>query len=115
VLIIRTEQMEALRGALFERANARLAEYARERFPSVCAQSSDADLQALAARMRQRAASLALAREDQVATFVDLAIMYGEDFADQAWAAAILKQSDLPPATRLVTLVRRLRANGIDL
>jgi hypothetical protein len=115
VLTIRSEQLHALVAAQIDRANQELAVYARDRFPQLCDGVWDEALPRLAGRIRNQGKQFGLTREDQFAIFLDLAIMYGEDFPKQDWAAQILQRPNVPPTASLELLVRRVRASGVPI
>jgi hypothetical protein len=115
VLIIRTEQMAALAADARRRANADLAEYARRRFPTLFAEVPDDALLRLSEDARSSAYALGVKREDLVATWLDLIVMYGRDFAQSEWAAPIINDRCVDPETRLLSLTALVESTGVKL
>ena len=111
MLTIGARQMDALLASQIERADGRLVAYARGRFPDFCADLADDVLRNLASRIRIEARHYGLAREEEVATFLDLALMYGEDFPWRDWARHYLDRTEDTPSARLAALAR---AAGLD-
>ena len=112
---IRQEQASALTNPLLVKADLQLVDYARKRFPTVFKSSSDEELRALVAKVRTQAKGYAIEREDNVATFLDFTVMYGEDFHKAHWAAEILGSSVLHGPDKMAVLRHRVRLSGVRL
>lgn len=115
MMIIRSEQMQVLAGHCRHSANQRLVDYLRQRFPQAAADRAEADLLRFVDAVRQAAEARGLEREDQIATWLDLAVMYGLDFAEAAWAAPILNDPELAADGKLAALLRSVHRSGVSL
>jgi hypothetical protein len=113
MLNIRLEQFQALTTAVGDRANRELAHYARSRFPAKLAEIVDSELLAIVVRVRQVAQSYAIDREDNIATFLDLTMMYGEDFHKDRWAAEVLTSDALHGPDKMVLLRHKVRLTNV--
>jgi hypothetical protein len=115
MLRIRPEQVNALTAAMRDQANVRLAEYARKRFPTVFQKTSDKELRAFVEKVRAQAKKYGITREDNVATILDFAVMYGEGFDEASWASEILASQVLHGPDKVAILRQRVRSSGADL
>src|SRR5271165_393014 len=106
---IRREQISELSSPMLRKADIQLADYARKRFPTVFKSSSDEELRALVAKLRTQAKEFGIQREDNIATFLDFTVMYGEDFHKAHWAADILGSSVLHGPDKMAVLSHRVR------
>lgn len=79
-------QINVLHAAAAGRANDRLARYARERFKEYFANMPEAVLLDLVATVRERGNKHRITTERDVATAMDLTVMYGQDFYEAEWA-----------------------------
>lgn len=111
---IRREQMIALGAWAEERANARLAEYLRARFPLSYASAKEHDLLELVRVQRENAREYGIEREENVAAFLDFVTMYGDGFSETLWAADILRSS-LHGPDKIALLRDRIEETGIRL
>lgn len=64
---------------------------------------------------REAARHAAVAREEDVATYLDLVVMYGPDFPRQPWAAEVMTANSLSGAQRMSLLGQILSAHGVAL
>ena len=95
-------------------ANSRLVQWLKRRYPAQCSQLGDAELLAFVVAQRAQAASYEVKREDNVATFLDLAVMYGPGFPQQLWAADALA-SKLHGPDKMAILRARIENNDVML
>jgi hypothetical protein len=114
-VIIRTEQMSEMSAQARRRANVELASYARRRFPTRFADNRDDTLLQFSGEVRIRAAAFGIEREDHVATWLDLTVMYGADFSQAAWAAPIVNDKGLGPDEKIAALTSRVEETGVNL
>ena len=105
-MLIRSDQTAALHAALLDRANLVLVGHLRRRFPTHLRHSDD-ELISLVAQARSVAANYGVSREDNVVTFVELSVMYGQDFHERDWARDILS-SRLLHGPDKIALLRHL-------
>jgi hypothetical protein len=112
---VRNQQVETLTVSLREQSNARLAVYAKERFPRKFAHSPGEDLSALARRVRKTANLYGIERENDVATFLDLTVMYGDDFHHAPWATSVLSNEAMHGPDKMAMLRYQVRLTGVDL
>ncbi len=115
MLKIRKEQMGAFSAALTREANRRLAAYARQRFPRGFKQADDAALYEFAGKVRITAKQYGIDKENDVATFLDFTVMYGEEFPTSSWAADVLQNDALLGPSKITILRQRVRATGVNL
>ena len=115
MLRIRKEQIEVFSVLLRQEANRRLASYVTERFPSEFKQTDTAILYELADKVRTAATHYGIDHENDIATFLDLSVMYGDEFHQAPWAADILRDNALAGASKMAVLRQRVRASGFKL
>jgi len=97
------------------RANDLLAEYARRRFPSLLENTAPETLLKIVQEVRTRAGTNGFEREDQIATYLDLTLMYGSDFAESDWAKPILANASFVTDDKISALMGQVEANGVKL
>jgi hypothetical protein len=112
---ITQEQLDALAVSLCERANVTLTNYARNRFRLEFNEVSDVELTRLAERVRKTATTYDLERENDIATFLDFSVMYGEDFHRDDWAREILRDNTLHGPDRMQLLRHKVRLENVDI
>jgi hypothetical protein len=111
---IRQDQLEAFDRSYLLRVKRRLAAYARKRFPQCFSQTDDSALLQLIDRVWTTAQRYRIDKENDVATFLDLSIMYGEQFHQSPWARPILETDwHGPDRMRALTLV--VQSTGVRL
>lgn len=114
VLRIRKEQMTALEVSVIREANVRLAQYARTRFPEQFRDKPQEDLIDLAAAVRDRARPYGITTENDLATALDLTVMYGPDFYNSEWAHDVFTVTDWDGAHKLEVVRARVRSQVPD-
>ena len=112
---IRHEQMEALVTARKVAADCRIISYARQRFPSNFLHIDDAELRGLVDRVRVSARSYGITGEHNVAIFLDLTVMYGEDFHQALWASRVLQDENLDSDSKVNSLRRLVFMTGVKI
>lgn len=112
---IRQHQLSALNSPKLYQANLEMANYVRLRFPSVFQKSSHEETSSLITEARTRARRYNIVREDNIATFLDLTVMYGNGFDKEKWAADILNSPALHGPDKMAILRHRVRVSGTKL
>jgi hypothetical protein len=69
----------------------------------------------LVEQIRRRAQQYGITKENDVATFLDLTIMYGPDFPRASWASDILREEKILGPYKMALLRQRVRKSGVDL
>ena len=115
MLRIRKKQMGEFSTAMLRRADLRLAVYARKRFPAIFRKTTDTELGRFVENVRAEAKKHGIEREDNVATFLDFTVMYGQEFAGSSWAADILKCDALHGPDKVAILRHRVEQTGVAL
>jgi hypothetical protein len=112
---IRDEQLRALSSALESRADRALVGYALHRFPAEYEQSDDSILLEFVKNVRAAARQFGIEREDNVATFLDLTVMYGQNFPKASWAHDVLASQALHGPDKVALLRHRIQQTGVIL
>ena len=84
------------------------------RFPVLSSRTTEQHYE-FAARNRLRAISMGIEAEEDIATFLDCAVMYGEDFVREPWASEILELDELSGCDRAQLLRAVLDEIGVAL
>jgi hypothetical protein len=109
MLVIRQEQMEALRKARIEQFEARMVVHLKQLMPEQCAALGDEAMRHDIRHGMARAAEYDITAERDVARYLELALLLGRDFdssPSSPWARPILLDRSSSAANRL----RRLRS-----
>jgi hypothetical protein len=114
MFVMRKGQFDALEISVIAQANARLAQYARNRFPGQFRDKSEGDLIAFAAEIRRRAGHFGITAEADLATVLDLSVMYGADFYAADWVRDVFAVPDWDGAHKLEVLRTRVRRQVPD-
>lgn len=110
MLRIRPQQMDALAAASRQRFEARLLEHCRRCWSSQVAADGDDATRARIARAIERAGELGFDGQAEVAGYLDLTYVWGEDFDrrdDLPWVKEILARTTLSPSVRMRQLEMR--------
>ncbi len=91
-----------------------MAAYAHERFPERLVRTEDAELLKLISRVRLTANGYGLTREQHVANFLDMTLMYGEQFHTAPWAAAVIQSNEMSEDCKLSILKGLIAMTGVD-
>lgn len=110
---IRQEQLEAFDASYLLRAKRRWAEYVSKRFPQLYPESNNRTLHVFVERVWETAKKYQIDKENDVATFLDLSVMYGEDFHEASWAKQILR-SDWHGPDKMRILKHLVRTTGAN-
>jgi hypothetical protein len=95
------------------RANEALVEYLQQRFPDqIGTQPHESTLEIVCAA-RLKAKKYGVEREDNVATFLDLTVMY-PGFPDLRWAINVLNASTLHGPDKMAMLRDRVGRQGVE-
>jgi hypothetical protein len=114
MLRIRPEQVTTLTLSLTQRANRHLVLYARTRFPRELAHTDETALYELVTKVRVAAQQYGIHKENDVATFLDLTVMYGPDFPHASWATDILREEKTLGPYKMAVLRQRVRKSGVN-
>jgi hypothetical protein len=102
---IRYEQMQALNDYMNTSFLKRAAVHLRQEHPRQTNSMSDTDLHRLVNAGSDRAAAYGLMRENEIVSFLELLILFGEDFDTRTkWAPPILHNPDLSPPEKVEAL-----------
>ena len=108
MLIIRTEQFQELEETVIKQANLRMVKYAKSRFHHKLKDVSDKKLITFIEGVRVDAKSHGIVNENDVATAVDLTIMYEKDFYHTFWAKDIFSINKLSGEEKMQILRKRI-------
>jgi hypothetical protein len=106
VLRIRPEQLEAFRAAAEEDFRRRLLESVRRRFPRQCARLGVPGTAAFLERGIAEARRQRFTTERDMAAFIDVLLIAGEDCPEQPWAREALGSGDPAPGDAAIRLER---------
>jgi len=115
MLLIRQEQMDTFSLLDVDKANQKLVLYAQQRFPNEFSHANDMTILEFVQRIRAVGAQYGVQRENDVATFLDFAVMYGEDFHQATWAEDVLNCVDMHGPDKMELLRFRIRETDVDL
>ena len=115
MLAIYPKQLEELEKHCRFQANVKLAEYAAKRFPANFKDLDPAQLLVFVDKARSQAERYEFEKEAHVATFLDLLVMYGDDFPQSQWAAPTLAAPNLSPDAKITLLRQIVEASGVKL
>ncbi|MCB9926124.1 MAG: hypothetical protein H6822_28505 [Planctomycetaceae bacterium] len=107
--------MQAFSSSLVDQADQRLVEYAKQRFPNEFQNIGDPTLLEFVKRVRATAGLYGIEKENDVATFLDFSVMYGENFPQAPWADDILTCDALHGPDKMAVLRFRVRETGVNL
>ena len=107
MLIIRREQIAAFQSDAEKRTDQNLADYARRRFPNRFASVANEMLLEFVAEVRQNASKRSIFDVKDVATALDLSVMYHPHFYDLDWVRDIFA-STLSPTDKMSVLRERV-------
>jgi hypothetical protein len=111
MLIIRKRNLLVLSDALHQGMSARLVKYVMARFPHVFKEDQEA-ARGLIERVIAAAEGYGINKDQDVAIFADLSVMYGEDFHRQPWAVDVLTSETLAPREKMLELRDRVYESG---
>jgi hypothetical protein len=103
-LMIRHEQLVALRGVRQKEYERRLAAHLRKHFAETCAALGDQGLGDAVRYGIQRARSYGIQAERDVVKYLNLMFVFGRDFDTDPrfpWAASMLRSTDYGPTLRI--------------
>jgi hypothetical protein len=115
MLQIRADQLKALSLAQESRANRVLVSYVMERFPAEFQERNDPSVLEFVQGVRSAARQFGIEREDNIATFLDMTVMYGQDFPTAPWARDILVSEALHGPDKVALLRHRIEQTGVTL
>ena len=112
---IRSEQMAEFAVQRIAEANQKLPEYLRRRFPTRLGDKQHSELVEFVLRCRDEAKQYGIEREDCIATYMDLWMMYGAEFAHSDWAIDVMTCDSLHGPDKLAILRHRVAISGVEL
>jgi hypothetical protein len=110
MLKIRQDQMQEFEKVAIHNANLKLVQYVKNRFPDKFYDLINEEIIPLVDNVRKRAKEYDIVNENDVATALDLTIMYEEDFYNADWAKDIFQVSSWSSTEKMEALRRRVRA-----
>jgi hypothetical protein len=111
MLTIRRQNQIVLVEALQKNMGPRLVKYILCRFPKVFGKDAEA-ARAFVDRVTPVAKEYGITKEEDVAVFLDLSVMYGEDFHRDEWASDVLTDEALSPTDKMDELRDRVFESG---
>lgn|SRR5574338_1056299 len=117
VVQVRKQHLTAFQQLAAHEADRRLVLYLRRRFPETLAASSEVELLSKVQETRTTAARYGILKQADVATFLDLAVMYGDTFHRDEWAAEILDLDlkSMHGPDKMALLRYRVSESGVEL
>ncbi len=114
MIAIRPEQSSAFDAYMRENFITRMAGHLRRSFPRQCDGVSEAELRARIGRAMDRAAVYEIRKERDIARFLDVGMIFGENFdTEMPWAAERLAGSTDPSVRMKLTFDEaRRRSSG---
>lgn len=112
-MLIKTSQLDSIAISMEEFANAKLVVYSKQRFPNmpVVTMFTIDDVR----KVRDAAKQYKIFKENDVATFLDFSIMFGNDFHTDSWAHPTLICKALHGPDKMALLRHMVRQSGIIL
>jgi len=104
VLLIRDDQLSALRGVRQKEYEKRLAAHLKRYFPDTCAELGEKGLIDALRHGVERAKSYGIQAERDVVKYLNLTFVFGRDFDIDPrfpWAASMLRSTDYGPTLRI--------------
>lgn len=104
MLIIRKEQMEALRTSMSRRFEQRMLEHIKNTFPDRIKQVSDEKIRTVIQDSIKKAESYTIEYEDDIRRFIEYLIIYGTQLdtkPETRWIGEILKRTDLTGTAKM--------------
>ncbi|MDY6993337.1 MAG: hypothetical protein SVR94_12155 [Pseudomonadota bacterium] len=90
-------------------ANLKLVEYIKNRFPNPFRNTADEEILLFVDDVRKRARNYNVINENDVATALDLTVMYKKDFYEANWAKDIFQIPNWSGAEKMNALRHRVR------
>lgn len=109
MLTIRAEQLAAFESEFSSLRDQRLADYARTRFPERFQTRTPEQMSRFCQATRAIATEMGLEEEPDVATVLDLIVMYGPRFRELDWVSQVLDVQSWSGPQKLDELRRRVR------
>lgn len=108
MLQISSTQFAAFQADRLKQANVALEQYLSKRFPNVTDEAGGSLWTEVVANGRARSAQFGIIREDLVASFLDLTVMYGDNFWSEDWSSDVLCSDVLKEDEKIAALHRRI-------
>ncbi len=114
-MVIKDVQFAVLIEHATNLANQKLVSYLKERFPSrFCEEDADAIISFIQ-KNRSEAKRFDIRREDNVATFVEFVVMFGDGFYRQEWARDVWVNHELHAPDKIALLRSIVQEHDISL
>ena len=114
MLTIRAQQMAFFESSFADTRDQLLAEYGRTRFPSRFDSRTPEQMTRFCGATRALAAQLGVEAESDVATVLDLIVMYGPRFHELQWTADVFGVAAWSGAEKMNEIRRRVRRTVPD-
>jgi hypothetical protein len=114
MLQISKEQFLLFKADALNRANLRMVQYAKERFPDLTMDKLDKDIMSFVIKVRRLANQNDLTEETDVATALDLSVMYGIDFYSELWVSDVFMIPEWSGAYKIEIIRDRVRRLILD-
>lgn len=111
MMTIRKKNMAMLAQSLERSSPERLVKYVMARFPPIYGEDEDAAF-ALVDRVTTTAAEYGITKDEDLALFADLSVMFGEDFHRDPWAVEVLTSETMKPREKMIELRSRVHESG---
>ncbi|MET0645140.1 MAG: hypothetical protein ABW208_00880 [Pyrinomonadaceae bacterium] len=109
MLRVRQEQMDGLAAAAEAEADGRLVEYGRSRFREEFDAMTGGEALGLISEVRRKAKARGVTAEADIATALDLTVMYGPDFYLDEWASDVFAVEEWGGGHKMEVLRERVR------
>jgi len=113
-MIIRAEQMKAFEERAAKQRDSELIRYARGRFPDYFAAHSPDEMAEFCSAVRKMATKLLITEESDVATVLDLTVMYGPEFPADPWTSDVFAVADWSGPEKMDVIRSRVRRQLAD-
>lgn len=111
MLTIRKRNLLVISESLQRSLADRMTKYVLARFPHVYG-DDEAAVRDVVESACAAAQEYGITEDEDVATFADLWVMYGEGFHRDPWAAEVLHDEELTPRKKMAELERRVLESG---
>jgi hypothetical protein len=112
--VISSATLDLFATAQTARANEALVEYLQQRFPAQFGTQPREDTLEIVRAARMKARKFGIEREDNLATFLDLTVMY-PGFPDLRWAINVLNANTLHGPDKMAMLRDRVGRQGVEI
>ena len=114
MMTIRADQLQSFAAQCADVREQELAEYARARFPGHFDSRTPEEMAKFCVAVRDLAGERGITEEPDVATVLDLVVMYGIRFYEAEWASDVFAVSDWSGAEKMRVIRARVRRQVPD-